>query len=86
MSPPVLEPAAQSFVVATNAPPYLFELEPSVGRKAVDEVQSPEMDVPGTDKSMISVPGPSGPVSVSIFRPTGFPGPLPVVIYIHGAG
>jgi acetyl esterase len=87
MSKPVLEPAAQAFVEATNDPPFLFDLEPSVGRKTVDEVQSPEIDVPGTDKTMITVPGgPSGSVSVTIFRPTGLAGPLPVIIFIHGAG
>jgi acetyl esterase/lipase len=87
MTKPVLEPAAQAFVEATNDPPFLFDLEPSVGRKTVDEVQSPEIDVPGTDKTMINVPGgPSGSVSVSIFRPTDLAGPLPVILYIHGAG
>ncbi|MEY2566674.1 MAG: acetyl esterase [Actinomycetota bacterium] len=87
MSKPVLEPAAQAFVEATNDPPYLFDLEPSVGRKTVDEVQSPEIDVPGTEKTMVTVPGgPSGSVSVSIFRPSGIEGPLPVIIFIHGAG
>jgi acetyl esterase/lipase len=87
MTKPVLEPAAQAFADATNNPPFLFDLEPSVGRKTVDEVQSPEMNVPGTDKTMITVPGgPSGSVSVSIFRPTDLAGPLPVIIFIHGAG
>ncbi|MFI5798049.1 esterase, partial [Streptomyces sp. NPDC051677] len=32
---PVLEPAAQSFVEATANPPYLFDLSPAEGRKAV---------------------------------------------------
>ncbi|MCU1352771.1 MAG: esterase [Acidimicrobiales bacterium] len=87
MAKPVLEPAAQAFVEATNDPPFLFDLEPTVGRKTVDEVQSPEIDVPGTDTTTITVPGgPSGSVSVTIFRPTGLAGPLPVIIFIHGAG
>ena len=30
--------------------------------------------------------GPSGSVSVSIFRPTDLAGPLPVILFIHGAG
>jgi len=43
--------------------------------------------VPGTDKTMIIVPGgPSGSVSVSIFRPTDLAGPLPAILFIHGAG
>src|SRR5688572_32556326 len=84
---PVLEPAAQAFVEATADPPYLFQIPPAVGRKAVDAVQSPTADVPGTDKETLTVPGgPTGSVSVTVFRPTGVTGPLPVVFYIHGAG
>ncbi|MGW5774340.1 esterase, partial [Streptomyces longwoodensis] len=37
---PVLEPAARAFAEATANPPYLFDLGPVEGRKAVDEVQS----------------------------------------------
>ncbi|MEU5892441.1 esterase, partial [Streptomyces sp. NPDC047461] len=43
---PVLEPAAQAFVEATANPPYLFDLGPVEGRKAVDEVQSGEIAKP----------------------------------------
>ena len=87
MHKPVLEPAAQTFVEATDNPPFLFELDPPVGRKTVDGVQSPEIDVPGTAKEELTISGgPSGSVSLSIFRPTGVTGPLPVILYIHGAG
>jgi acetyl esterase/lipase len=80
---PILEPAAQAFVEATANPPYLFDLGPTEGRKVVDDVQSPEIAVPGTEKETLTIP--EG-VSVSIFRPTGIDGPLPVVFFIHGAG
>ena len=80
MSEPVLEPAARAFADATAQPPYLFDLGPDQGRKTVDEVQSPEVAVPGTTKE--SLPGPA----VTIFRPDGVAGPLPVLLYIHGAG
>ncbi len=87
MHDPVLEPAAQAFVEATANPPYLFQIPPEEGRKAVDEVQSPAVDVPGTEKEMLTIPGgPTGTVSLSIFRPTGATHELPVVLYIHGAG
>ncbi|MEU4419080.1 alpha/beta hydrolase [Actinoplanes sp. NPDC024001] len=87
MNKPVLEPAAQAFVEATADPPYLFQIPPAEGRKAVDAVQSPTVDVPGTDKETLTIPGgPTGSVSVTVFRPTGVTGPLPVVFYIHGAG
>ncbi|MFD3458040.1 esterase, partial [Streptomyces sp. NPDC058691] len=35
---PVLEPAAADFAAATAKPPFLFDLDPAEGRKAVDEV------------------------------------------------
>jgi acetyl esterase len=87
MDKPVLEAAAQAFVEATADPPYLFQIPPVEGRSAVDGVQSPAVEVPGTDKESLVVPGgPTGSVTVTVFRPTGTTGPLPVVLYIHGAG
>ncbi len=80
MSKPVLEPAAEEFVEATANPPYLFDLGPVEGRRAVDEAQSPEVEVPGTSKEVLTEP------EVTIFRPAGATGPLPVLLYIHGAG
>ncbi|MFI6263238.1 alpha/beta hydrolase [Micromonospora sp. NPDC051006] len=80
MPGPVLEAAAQAFADATAHPPYLFDLGPIEGRKAVDEVQSPEAEVPGTTKTSISKP------ALTIFRPDGVTGPMPVILYIHGAG
>ncbi|MFI7221358.1 alpha/beta hydrolase [Micromonospora maritima] len=80
MSRPVLEAAAQAFADATANPPYLFDLGPIDGRKAVDDVQSPLIDVPGTTKETFTEP------ALTIFRPDGATGPLPVVLYIHGAG
>ncbi|MFJ8060431.1 alpha/beta hydrolase [Streptomyces sp. NPDC096142] len=84
---PVLEPAAQAFVEATANPPYLFDLAPAEGRKAVDEVQSGEIAKPAVDEEWITVPGgPTGQVRTRIVRPAGVTGTLPVIIYIHGAG
>ncbi|WP_435875885.1 hypothetical protein [Saccharopolyspora shandongensis] len=37
LTPPVLEPAAAEFAAATADPPFLFDLGPVDGRKAVDE-------------------------------------------------
>jgi acetyl esterase/lipase len=84
---PVLEPAAQAFVEATANPPYLFDLAPAEGRKAVDEVQSGEIAKPAVDEEWITVSGgPTGQVRARIVRPAGVTGTLPVIIYIHGAG
>ncbi|MEU9204759.1 alpha/beta hydrolase [Streptomyces sp. NPDC048332] len=84
---PVLEAAAAAFADATANPPYLFDLPPAEGRKAVDDVQSGETDMPLIDEEWITVPGgPTGSVRARIVRPAGVAGPLPVILYIHGAG
>ncbi|MEV6024867.1 alpha/beta hydrolase [Streptomyces sp. NPDC052036] len=84
---PVLEPAAAAFAEATANPPYLFDLAPAEGRKAVDEVQSGEIEKPAVDEEWITVSGgPTGSVRARIVKPAGIEGTLPVIIYIHGAG
>jgi acetyl esterase/lipase len=83
----VLEPAAQEFADATANPPFLFDLGPEKGRETVDEVQSGEIGRPDVDITDTTVPGcPFGEVSVRILRPRGATGPLPVIVYIQGAG
>ncbi|WP_367069550.1 alpha/beta hydrolase [Bacillus velezensis] len=82
-----LEKAAQEFAEATANPPYLFDLVPEKGRKAVDEVQSDPIDKLPVDIEDIMISGgPSGQVSVRIMRPQNAPAHLPVIVYIHGAG
>jgi acetyl esterase/lipase len=83
MSKPVLEPEALAFAEATAAPPYLFDLGPERGRKAVDSVQEPEIEVPGTDREVLTV---DGVPPLTVFRPAGATAMLPVIVYIHGAG
>ncbi|MFE6741716.1 alpha/beta hydrolase [Streptomyces tubercidicus] len=84
---PVLESPAAEFAQATANPPYLFDLPPAEGRKAVDEVQSGEIDKPEVDEEWITVSGgPTGTVRTRIVRPAGAEGTLPVILYIHGAG
>ncbi|MGY6026650.1 alpha/beta hydrolase [Streptomyces spinosirectus] len=84
---PVLEAAAQAFAEATANPPYLFDLGPVEGRKAVDEVQSGDIAKPAVDEEWITVAGgPTGQVRARIVRPAGATGTLPVILYIHGAG
>ncbi|MER6436600.1 alpha/beta hydrolase [Streptomyces sp. NPDC001185] len=84
---PVLEPAAAAFAEATANPPYLFDLAPAEGRKAVDEVQSGGMVGPEVDEEWTTVSGgPTGEVRVRVVRPAGATGVLPVIVYIHGAG
>ncbi|MFG2335908.1 alpha/beta hydrolase [Streptomyces yangpuensis] len=84
---PVLEPAAAAFAEATANPPYLFDLGPVEGRKAVDEVQSGGIAKPGITEEWVTVQGgPTGNVRARIVRPLDAEGALPVVLYIHGAG
>lgn len=84
---PVLEPAAAAFAEATSRPPFLFELAPEEGRKAVDEVQSGPVELPEVDEEWLTVSsGPTGSVRARIVRPAGVTGPLPVILYTHGAG
>jgi acetyl esterase len=87
-TPVVLEPAAREFAAATANPPYLPDLGPTEGRKAVDEVQSGEgVTLPEVDEEWITVQGgPSGSVKALIVKPAGAAGTLPVIVYIHGAG
>ena len=82
-----LEPAAQAFVEATANPPYLFQLPPAEGRKAVDDVQSSEIAKPDVHEEWITVEGgPTGSVPARIVRPLDARGTLPVILFIHGAG
>ncbi|MBZ9599720.1 MULTISPECIES: alpha/beta hydrolase [Streptomyces] len=87
-SRPVLEPAAQAFADATAQPPFLYEIPVADGRKAVDDVQSGDgVVLPPVEEEWLAVPGgPTGEVRTRVVRPVGSTGPLPVILYIHGAG
>lgn len=84
---PVLEPAAQEFADATANPPFLFDLTIEEGRRTVDSVQDGDVPAPDVDVTSLTIPGgPSGEISIKVYRPVGSTGPLPVVVYTHGAG
>jgi acetyl esterase len=64
-------------------------LGPEKGRVEVDKAQAGSGPVPRPEVDIDdrSIPGgPDGPVSVRILRPKLAKGPLPVIVYIHGAG
>jgi acetyl esterase/lipase len=82
MKRPVLEPAAAEFAAATAQPPFLFEIAPEEGRKAVDEVQSGEIEKPAIDEQWIELDG----FKARVVKPAGTTGVLPVILYVHGAG
>ena len=72
---------------ATASPPYLFELPPVEGRRAVNEVQAGEIEKREVSEEWITVPcGQYGEVEARVVRPAGLRETLPVVLYIHGAG
>ncbi|WP_280431015.1 alpha/beta hydrolase [Nocardia brasiliensis] len=82
-----LEQAAQEFVDATSQPPFLYQLTPEEGRKAVDGVQDTPIFKPEIEEEWITVEGgPTGSVRVRIVKPQGVTDPLPVIVYTHGAG
>ncbi|MFF8837580.1 alpha/beta hydrolase [Streptomyces sp. NPDC015130] len=85
---PTLEPAAQAFADATAAPPYLYQIPVADGRNAVDGVQNGEgVPLADVDEEWITVHGgPAGDVRARVVRPRGATGPLPAILYIHGAG
>lgn len=85
---PVLEPAAQKFADDNAKPPFLPDLGPVKGRETVNEVQSGGIAKPEADVQDLSVTGgPGGEVKIRILRPQGTEQtPLPVILYIHGAG
>lgn len=83
----VLEPQAAAFATATAHPPYLFDLGPVEGRKTVDEVQAGDIAKPDVDEEWVTVEGgPTGSVDVRVVRPVDAVGPVPVILYLHGAG
>jgi acetyl esterase len=84
---PVLEPAAQEFADANSKPPFLSDMPPAEGRKIVDSVQDGDIPAPAVDVMDLTIPGgPSGEVSIKIYRPRGSAGTLPVLLFTHGAG
>ena len=84
---PVLEPAARDFAQATADPPFLFDLDIEQGRKTVDSVQDGDIAAPAADVEELTIAGgPTGEVSLRVYRPAGSVGVLPVVVFTHGAG
>ena len=82
-----LEPEAQAFAEAAAKPPLLFTLGPERGRIALDEAQSGPVSKPPVDIEDLTIAGgPSALVALRILRPQNAQTPLPVIVYIHGAG
>ncbi len=82
-----LEPEAQAFADAAAKPPFLFTLGAQKGRIALDEVQAGQVSrLPVDIEDLTIADGPSAQVGLRILRPENTHTPLPVIVYIHGAG
>jgi acetyl esterase len=84
-----LEPEAAELLRATAEAPYLFQMGPQRGRLELERLQAsaappPRKDLDAEERSLPF--GAAGRVSVRILRPQGQPAPMPVVLYVHGAG
>ncbi|MFG2813550.1 alpha/beta hydrolase [Streptomyces sp. NPDC048410] len=85
---PYLEPAAKELAEATDPHPRIYEVPPEQGRAILADLQSDtSVPRPEVDEEWVDVDaGEWGTVRTRIIRPKGVSGPLPVLIYIHGAG
>ncbi|HEY4047462.1 MAG TPA: alpha/beta hydrolase [Acidobacteriaceae bacterium] len=85
-----LEPKTQRFLddlAARGGRKPVHTLSPADARKSLEELQFAGMDIRDLQIEERILPvGPSGAVSVSIFRPNKGGEPLPVAVYFHGGG
>jgi acetyl esterase len=85
----LLEPTTQAFIDALQAQggKPINQLSYSDARKVLEDAQaSPVRKLPADTEERTLPVGPSGEVSVRIYRPRGLRGALPVVMYFHGGG
>jgi acetyl esterase len=87
--PYVLEGKTQAFVDALSAQggKPIYELSYGDARKVLEDAQAGKVTTLPADVEDTVLPvGPTGEVSVRIYRPKGAKGALPVVMYFHGGG
>ena len=85
----VLEPTTQAFIDALRAQggKPIYELSYGDARKVLESAQAGQVSALPVDIEDTVLPaGPTGQVSVRIYRPRGAKAPLPVVMYFHGGG
>ena len=81
-----IEPEAQAFAEAEALSP-LFTPGPEKGRLALDEAQSGRVRKHPVDSEDLTITdGPSVQLALRFLRPQNARTPLPVIVYIHGAG
>jgi acetyl esterase len=85
----VLEPKTQAFVDALNAQggKPLYQLSYQDARKVLEDLQAIAVKkLPADVEEKTLAVGPTGEVSVRIYRPKGTRSTLPAVMYFHGGG
>ena len=86
---PVLEPKTQAFIdaLAAQGGKPLYTLSYADARKVLEDAQAIDVKkLPADIEEKVFPVGPTGEVSVRIYRPAGAKGILPVVMYFHGGG
>jgi acetyl esterase len=86
---PVLEPTTQAFIDALEAKggKPLYSLSYEDARKVLEDAQAINVKrLPADIEEKVFPSGPTGEVSVRIYRPVSAKGLLPVVMYFHGGG
>ena len=84
-----IEPATRAFLEKLNAQkgPALYEIPIADGRAAFGKLQDIPVKKLPVDIEVLTIPvGPTGQTPIRILRPKGSKGPLPVIVYTHGAG
>src|SRR5215510_8883529 len=86
----VLEPETQGFVdaLAAQGGKPLYELSYADARKVLEDLQASASvsKLPADVEDRMFPVGPTGQIPVTIYRPKGSKGSLPVVMYYHGGG
>ena len=85
----VLEPTTQAFVdfLSAQKGKPIYELSYKDARKVLEDAQAkPVAKLPADIEDKVLPVGPTGEVSVRIFRPPNSKAPLPAVMYFHGGG
>ena len=89
-SGPVLEPNTQKFLdgLVQAHVPAISSLSPTDARNLLDNAQKSTLGSlpPGEANDKVLNVGPTGKTRIRIDRPEGAKGPLPAIVYFHGAG
>lgn len=85
---PVLEQTTQAFINSLSGATPIYKLTPAEARNVLHNLQShPASLAPAQIEDRVLPIGPKGETRIRIFRPEGSAtGPLPVILYFHGAG